>query len=197
MVRFTFNLTSQKKYHLSIKHKAWYKSEHKECLHKFFILWQSGRSTKVSTEKTDWTIHRHMFSYQKQIWTVTSNVHCACADICAEKAKKEAKRSKYIGALPGPAGYARQAVDPGKLLHGEGIDLPRTLDTHTHNDKNKTRKRQRKNPLCSDKEIVWTVRTPRTQDTVANSYGHPSTEMNGLRAKHQMNTITLDFLIFL
>lgn len=95
-----------------------------------------------------------MFSYQKQIWTVTSNVHCACADICAEKAKKEAKRSKYIGALPGPAGYARQAVDPGKLLHGEGIDLPRTLDTHTHNDKNKTRKRQRKNPLCSDKEIV-------------------------------------------
>lgn len=36
MVRLAFNLTSQKKHHLSIKHKAWYKSEHKECLHRFF-----------------------------------------------------------------------------------------------------------------------------------------------------------------
>lgn len=42
---------------------------------------------------------------------------------------------RYAGFhLPVPAECAWQAVDPETLLHGEGSDLPRTLDTNTQRD---------------------------------------------------------------
>lgn len=122
---------------------------------------------------------------------------CMCWHLCW-KGQKRSKKIKIYWGLTWASRVRKASSRPWEAASWRGDRSAQDPGhTHTHNDKNKTRKRQRKNPLCSDKEIVWTVRTPRTQDTVANSYGHPSTEMNGLRAKHQMNSITLDFLIFL